>query len=157
MNEPVNVAAPNWACPWCGRRYREDLDAARACAALGPADDFGDLPDRVAATALADHRAHLTAIARQRDAVIDGIKRSDRRRKNWDFPATRVVSAQTLVTCIGTLPDGTVAEVRRLDAMPAAEIDGLFDVTVPPAVTVADLAASRAIGEIAGPCMAGGA
>lgn len=109
------------------------------------------------APALADHKAHLAAIARQRDAVIDGIKRSDRRRKNWDFPATRVVSAQTLATYIGTLPDGTVAEVRRLDAMPAAEIDGLFDVTVPPAVTVADLAASRAIGDIAGLCMAGGA
>lgn len=36
--EPINVAEPNWACPICAKRHGTDLDAARACAALGEPD-----------------------------------------------------------------------------------------------------------------------
>ena len=42
--EPINVATPNWACPYCHRKYGADLDAATECANCGPADGEGALP-----------------------------------------------------------------------------------------------------------------
>lgn len=37
---PINVATPQWKCPYCGTDYHSDLESAEKCAALGaPAAD----------------------------------------------------------------------------------------------------------------------
>lgn len=39
---PVNIAPPNWQCPHCLTKFREDLDAATECAHAGPAPQVAD-------------------------------------------------------------------------------------------------------------------
>lgn len=114
------------------------------------------------ATALSDHEAHLAHVVAAVTSAQSAVQNKDRRRK-VTFPETKVFSVETLTSYIGTLADGTVTTVRRLDAVPEAEAaarfaacDAPLAVTVPPAVDVKALSETDEIGTLADLVMKGG-
>lgn len=106
-------------------------------------------------TALSDHAAHVGHILRAIPAAQEAVKAKDKRRK-VEFPDIAVFSVETLTGYIGTLPDGTVTTVRRLDAVPPEEAAARFEKvgvpfagTIPPAVDVKALSETDEIGALA--------
>ena len=117
------------------------------------------------APALADHAAQARHLASTYIANVRSITDSNKARKHWGFPPLRLVAVETLASAIGTLPNGEVAEVRRLDAVPADDVPAAIAVqagddttvefvgTIPPAVDVTALAATDPVGRLADLCM----
>lgn len=106
-------------------------------------------------TALSDHAAHIGDLIAARDAARLKVQEKDRRRK-VTFPDTGIWSVETLADHIGTLPNGDVVTVRRLDAVSPSEAASRFAacsvpfrLSVPAAADISTLAATSEIGDLA--------
>lgn len=106
-------------------------------------------------SALSDHAAHVRHLLATVPANEQKVRDRDKRRK-VEFPETRILTIETLAEHLGTLPNGKVAKVRRIDAVPADEArsrvepDGTrFVTSIPPAVDVKALSETDEVGVLA--------
>lgn len=107
------------------------------------------LPDLVVAvvaptaTALADHKRHVAAWQSAWEQSVQARRNQDKRRKVVLAEAVSIVSVETMARFTG-IPDGgdQPVTVRRLDALPAAEVAAAVSplVSVPAAADVAAVA-----------------
>jgi flagellar biosynthesis protein FlhG len=107
-------------------------------------------------SALSDHAAHLRHLTAAVPTREGKIRDRDKRRKVTDLPKTEVLAVETLGYYTGTLPDGKVVTVRRLDAVPADEVEAAIGVegaeyvgSIPTAPNVKALSETDEIGDLA--------
>jgi len=115
------------------------------------------------AVALADHKTQIGHIRTVHADRVKEIEASNKTRKNWGFPPLRMIAVETLASHTGTLPDGTIVDVRRLDAVPDVTVRAMlaepgdnggvvYGGSIPSAVNITALATTDQVGVLADLC-----
>ncbi len=155
------LALPQWANNVDVIVY--DLPGGWTQAQVSVMENFVDIVVAVTPptpSALSDHAAHLRHLAAMIPTREEAVRKRDKRRK-VEFPDAVFLAVETLGYYTGTDPKGKVLTVRRLDAIPADEVEAAVGVegaiyagSIPSAPDVKALSETDEIGALAERVMA---